>query len=249
MLEAHPLRGGSRSRRILGRGQGSARGKSDFYTIELSVLSLGSVTGPATTKIQIAQAAIKGSIFYNTYRSNLIGRRRAHAMPGGIPGSLAAGFPRRRGSAAATGSWCAFPPVVAPKCSARQTATVVTRSRPTVRFCSHSPFLNGAYGYELMSNGPAPAPKMAGGSATWAAVYPDGSAFLTMSTAIDVARSSIFGGLSGGSGNATVIDAMTGQPIQSVGIPPGAVMPFFSPDGTYLVFNDVRRLKTHTALG
>jgi hypothetical protein len=59
-------------------------GKDDDYLIEVSVLSGGTVTAPAQTHIQIAQAAIKGSIYYNTYRSNLTGAS-------GVPGGAAAG--------------------------------------------------------------------------------------------------------------------------------------------------------------
>ena len=46
-------------------------GKDDVYTIELSALSRGTVVGTSVSNMQIAQAAIKGSIYYNTYRSNL----------------------------------------------------------------------------------------------------------------------------------------------------------------------------------
>jgi hypothetical protein len=82
-------------------------------------------------------------------------------------------------------------------------------------------------------------PTRAGGGAVWTALYPDGSAFLTMSTAMDVARAGIFGGLAGGGAqNATLHDATNGEVIPSKGIPPGALMPAFSPDGTLLVFND-----------
>src|SRR5262249_24420261 len=38
--------------------------------------------------------------------------------------------------------------------------------------------------------------------------------------------------------NATLYDAQTGQVVLNQGIPPGALMPMFSPDGTLLVFND-----------
>jgi hypothetical protein len=58
-------------------------GKDDDYLIELSLLSAGMVVGPAPTHIQIAQAAIKGSIYYNTYRSSLMAPGGT-AAPGGI---------------------------------------------------------------------------------------------------------------------------------------------------------------------
>jgi hypothetical protein len=73
-------------------------GKSDFYTVELSMLSLAGVSGPTTSKFQIAQAAIKGSIYYNTYRSNLMGG--GAAGPGAMPFP---GFPPGGGIGGANG--------------------------------------------------------------------------------------------------------------------------------------------------
>jgi hypothetical protein len=38
--------------------------------------------------------------------------------------------------------------------------------------------------------------------------------------------------------DATLIDTKTGQQLMTTGVPKGVLMPFFSPDGSYLVFND-----------
>ena len=212
-------------------------GKSDFYTIELSVIAQGAVTGPATLKIEIAQAAIKGSIFYNTYRSNLVGG--AGAIPGGAPG----GFPGFPGGGLPGGFAGSNGIVVRIPAGGKAEVFGQTDCNGCHSVSADGSLLlaqsvaNGAYSYELVSGAQAPMPRMAGQSATWAALYPNGSAFLTMSTVIDVARSGFFGGL-GGMSNATLFDAMTGQRLASTGIPPGALMPAFAPDGTYLVFND-----------
>jgi hypothetical protein len=48
-----------------------------------------------------------------------------------------------------------------------------------------------------------------------------------------------------GNGNATLFDTKTGMTLPSQGIPPGALMPFFSPDGTLLVFNDYAANEAH----
>src|SRR5262249_20092332 len=50
----------------------ATRGANDPFTFELTVSSGGTVTGPASEKIVIAQATLKGSIFYNTYSTKLI---------------------------------------------------------------------------------------------------------------------------------------------------------------------------------
>jgi hypothetical protein len=104
---------------------------------------------------------------------------------------------------------------------------------------------NGAYSYQLAANGPARMPMMAGTTGSWVALYPDGSAFLNMSSAIDVARAALFGASGGVSPDATVYDAQTGAMIPSTGIPKGALMPFFSPDGNFLVFNDYALAEAH----
>src|SRR5882672_1367772 len=48
------------------------RGASDPFTLELTVSSGGTVTGPVAEKFVIAQATLKGSIFYNTYSTKLL---------------------------------------------------------------------------------------------------------------------------------------------------------------------------------
>ena len=207
-----------------------SRGKDDFYEIELSVLSSGELLGPITWKIQIAQAAIKGSIYYNTYSTGL--------LTGGAPGGGGFGFPGFPGGGGLGGS-----NGVVVRIPAGGSAEIFGQT--DCNGC-HSVSADGSlllaqsvaagtYSYQLSSTGDVPPPTMAANGA-WSAVYPDGSAFLSMSTVIDVARSSFFGGASGT--DATLYDSTTAQPIASTGIPPGTLMPFFSPDGTHLVFND-----------
>ena len=220
-----------------------SRGKDDVYAIELSVLSAGTVTGPATSNIQIAQAAIKGSIFYNTYRSNLMGGGAVvgpNAIPGGIPG----GFPGG-GIGGSNGIVVRIPAGGRAEVFGQTDCNGChSVSADGSRLLAQS-VANGNYSYELVGSGPAPAPKMAGASGCWTALYPDGSAFLAMSSVIDVARAGIFGGLSGGSTDAALFDATTGQQLPSTGIPPGVLMPFFSPDGKFLVFNDYAADEAH----
>jgi hypothetical protein len=223
-------------------------GKDDVYAIELSVLSAGTVIGPAPANVQIAQAAIKGSIYYNTYRSAL-------AMPGAAApgGGAVPGFPGFPGGGGVPGLGGGMSNGIVVRVPAGGRAEVFgqTDCNGCHSVSANGSLLlaqsvaNGAYSYELAANGPTPAPKMAGSNGSWVALYPDGSAFLTMSSAIDVARASLFGGFGGGSPNASLYDAKTGQPIASTGIPPGALMPFFSPDGTYLVFNDFAVEQAH----
>jgi hypothetical protein len=227
-------------------------GRDDDYVVELSTLSLGVVTGPATNHIQIAQAAIKGSIYYNTYRSSLTsGGAPGGGVPGGgIPGFPGGGFPG--GGFPGGGIGGANGVVVRIPAGGKAEVFGQTDCNGCHSVSADGSLLlaqsvaAGTYLYEVTDNGPAPMPTTAMQNGCWAAVYPDGSAALSMSTAIDVARAGIFGAMTGmGSPNATLFDTKTGQPLMSTGIPPGALMPFFSPDGTLLVFNDYAVAEAH----
>src|SRR5262249_30272559 len=92
--------------------------------------------------------------------------------------------------------------------------------------------------YALAASGTTqPMGTAAGPRADFGALYPDGSTYLATSAVIDVARTFMTEGVDAPQ-NATLYDAQTGQVVQNQGIPPGALMPMFSPDGTLLVFND-----------
>jgi hypothetical protein len=55
------------------------RGPTDPFVITMTTRAGGAVTGPMTQQVVIAQATIKGSIFYNSYSS---------LLPGGVGGSV-----------------------------------------------------------------------------------------------------------------------------------------------------------------
>jgi len=204
-------------------------GKDDDYVIELTTLSQGTVTGPAVAHIQIAQAAIKGSIYYNTYRSNLVMSGGMADPAGGFPGL---GFPGAGGGS--NGIIVRIPPggSAEPFGQTSDCSGCHSVSADGSRLMAQS-FTTGALSYQLDASGTTAMPNAAGMAGAWVALYPNGSAALSMSSVIDVARAGI-----GRVADATLIDAQTGETIMSQGIPPGALMPFFSPDGTYLVFND-----------
>jgi len=218
-------------------------GKDDDYVIELSTISFGVVTGPVVSHVQIAQAAIKGSIYYNTYRSNLTSGLPGGGTPGGgFPGG---GIPGG-GIGGANGIVVRIPAGGKAEVFGQTDCNGCHSVSADGSLLLAQSVVGGSYLYELMANGPAPMPTTAMQNGCWAAVYPDGSAALSMSTAIDVARAGIFGGLSGATTtNATLFDTKTGQALMSTGIPPGALMPFFSPDGTLLVFNDFAIAEAH----
>jgi hypothetical protein len=227
-------------------------GKDDDFVIELSTLSAGVVTGPAINHVLIAQAAIKGSIYYNTYNSKIaggLGGVPGGGFPGGgFPGGgfPGGGFPGGGAPGGGNGVVLRIPAGGKAEVFGQTDCNGCHSVSANGSLLLAQSVAGGAYLYELMDNGPAPMPTTAMQNGCWAAVYPDGSAALSMSTTIDVARAGILGAMTGvGSPDATLFDTKTGQTLPSTGIPPGALMPFFSPDGTLLVFNDYAVAEAH----
>jgi hypothetical protein len=195
-------------------------GKGDDYNIELSTLAAGNVTGPVRFHLNIAQATIKGSIYYNTYTS-------AQSV---VPGGMVMRIPGGGGAAMA---------FVSTGCNGCHSVSA-DGSRLISQFQP-----GGGAGYKLDPNTmPNPAGNAAGPRGSFGALYPDGSKYLAGSTAVDVART-FMTQAPGAPPNATLFDAASGQALPSNGIPPGALMPMFSPDGTLLAFNDFALGQAH----
>jgi hypothetical protein len=84
---------------------------------------------------------------------------------------------------------------------------------------------------------PNPPSMAAGPRGGYGALYPDGTFYLSTSAVIDVARSSLTQSFDAPV-EATLYETDTGTVIPNTGIPTGALMPTFSPDGSLLTFND-----------
>jgi hypothetical protein len=189
-------------------------GQSDPFTLELSVRSGGTVQGPIVTHFTIAQATLKGSIYYNSYASRL---------PGAAIGGNVLRIP-------AGGQVELFNSIECNGCH--------SISADGSRMLSQIELTNGGDSYQLVSGGPAnPAGTPAGQRVSFGALYPDGSKYLSTSTQTAVGHADI--AQAPGTSNASALyDATNGQVVANTGIPTGALMPMFSPDGTRLVFND-----------
>jgi hypothetical protein len=192
-------------------------GPSDPFSVELTLMNASVVTGPVSEQITIAQATLKGSIFYNSYTSML---------PGGDP------------TGAPTGSVLRIPPGgTAERFTTGDCNGCHSVSANGTRLLSSLP-LNGGVSYALTpTTQPNPPGMTAGPRGSFGALYPDGTVYLATSAVIDVARSSLAQGFDAPT-DATLYQTDTGAVLASPGIPPGALMPIFSPDGTLLAFND-----------
>jgi hypothetical protein len=199
-------------------------GKTDPYTLELTTLSQGTANGPSTQHFTIAQATIKGSLYYNSYNSAL-------AASGGGFGAVVLRIQPGRAAELFISN---------PGCNGCHTV-----SADGSRMLSQVS-VGGGQAFQLTVMGPAnPTGTRAGPRTAWGALYPDGSHYLSSSAVIDIANTAMGGGV-GGPTDATLFDTTTGQPAPSTGIPGGALMPNFAPDGTLLAFNDYAQAMGHT---
>jgi hypothetical protein len=208
-------------------------GAADPYSLSLTTISSGTVTGPITEPLVIAGATLKGSIYYNSYTTKLnTGVGGGGAVLRIIPGQNVTLF---LGASGCTGCHAV---------SANGTRMVA------------DPFtMGGGATYALTTGGPAnPAPLVPNApNATFVGVYPDGSLYIGNAHPNSDPNATLgFGGpRSGGPGStgpvhSGLFETDTGNAVDAncadggtcTGIPTGAMMPMFSPDGKLLTFTD-----------
>jgi hypothetical protein len=197
-------------------------GAADPFAVSLTVISGGKVTGPVTENVIIAGATLKGSLYYNSYTTKLLTN---NATMGGavlriVPGQSAQVFLGQSGctgchAVSANGSKMVADPFMtsANGSGATYSLTTSTAVNPT----------------PLVANAP---------NATFVGVYPDGSLY------VGNAHPNGFGGprpggpLATGPTSSGLFETATGTAVNNSGIPSGAMMATFSPDGKSLVFTD-----------
>jgi hypothetical protein len=213
-------------------------GPQDPYALSLTTISAGKVTGPITEPLVIAGATLKGSIYYNSYTTKL--NTGAGPMSGGavlriIPGQNVTLF---LGANGCTGCHAV---------SANGTRMVADPLNP----------LNMGAGasYSLTNGGPAnPAPLVNNApNASFVGIYPDGSLYIgnahpnpDPNATLGTAGPRSGQPLSTAPVHAALYETDTGNMVGTCGdggvcstnIPPGAMMPMFSPDGKHLTFTD-----------
>jgi hypothetical protein len=189
------------------------RGKPDPFTVELSVLRDGAVAGPIKTQWIIAQATIKGSVYYNSYTS-------LKAIASGVIGGVVLRIPP--GGEAE--------PYVANECNGCHSVSANGKRLVTQTL--------GLGARSLDISGNMPAQRSAPGRGAYVAMYPDGSRYVRPAIGVEVARATLTAALSLLDTSAALIETDTSNVIASPGLPAGALMPSFSPSGRLLVYTD-----------
>jgi hypothetical protein len=189
-------------------------GKDDPFTLELSARIGGTVNGPVALHFVIAQATVKGSIYYNSYASQL-------------PGAAIGGNVLRIPAGGKVELFSSF------DCNGCHSV-----SADGSKMLSQINLTSGGDSFTLVSGGPPnPMGSPAGARVSFGALYPDGSKYLSSSTSLSCGHAEI-AQPPGAEPASALYDTASGMAIPDTGIPTGAVMPMFSPDGTALVFND-----------
>ena len=240
---ASAMRGGSARplleipRDIWARACQQSQGKSDLFTIEVTERANGNVAGPFATHILIAPGSLLGSVYYQNWTNGLanVTGRVMRVPPGGAAQDVVSGD-------------VLDPNLQRQRCPGCHSVSS-NGARLIVQWSDLSMLAGSAY--SLDSNGAASMnPESIGQNTMFAALYPDGSKYLTstLSAFADqfvIYSSAVFTTFDffNPEYTAQLHDAKTGAVVPDTGIPNTAVMPMFSVDGSHLVFNDAVSLR------
>lgn len=233
-------------------------GKTDIFTLELTERIDGQIHGPIAAHVRIAQAELKGSVYYDSCLSTLqggtaldwltgpsaAGRSFANLASGSKvlripPGGTAELVLSDPGTFDGRCQGCHAVSANGSRLTAQQSMLVEDGASLLTGFVTPS---GQGLSYPFTSDN-SPASRVGvpvGPNASYGTLYPDGSKYLSSSSMVDIGLVSLFAGPSGllQSLVATLYDTTTGAVVTGTQIPEGALMPMFSPDGRLLVFND-----------
>ncbi|HVU02952.1 MAG TPA: hypothetical protein VHE30_14430 [Polyangiaceae bacterium] len=202
-----------------------ARGPSDPFTLEVTVSSAGTIIGPATEQLIIAQATIKGSIFYNSYASKLVSGL-------GTGGAVLRISPPDQAKVVIGQQGCTG-------ChSVSANGTRLTTQNFSLLPSGASYTVPQGSGDPTTLDGTAP-------QTDFTALSPDGSIYVTNAHQGFPVVGPRTGPTNLGTSGAAVYDTTTGAAIQNTGVPATVMTPSFSPDGKLLAFTDYAITQGH----
>jgi hypothetical protein len=199
-------------------------GNVDPYHVELSVMGGGTVTGPVEQTWTIAQATLKGSIYYNSYSSVVAGTGQGAVLR----------IPRGKPAEAFLGN---------DGCTACH--SVSANGARMIALPLFAGFDGPASSYALTPDGmPYPPPITAAlANAAFTGLSPDGTLYMTSAHGGDP-LTGITGPRAGGPGavgdlTAGMFETDSGAAVANSGLPQGAMMATFSPDAAQIAFTDL----------
>ena len=212
-------------------------GPTTPYDLQLTLLDGGTVRGPLKAQLLIAQATLKGSIFYNSYNSPLAGATGGGGLFGGgggggngavlriKPGGSAEFFAR---SGTCTGCH----------------AVSANGERMIAKELQGGRGGRGGAGtdgqvYNLTPTTAAnPAPTRGTATAAFVGLSPDGKVFINTAVKNGIGPETQGGQGTGPDTASALWETDTGNAVPGSGIPATALMPTFSSDAKLIAFND-----------
>lgn len=212
------------------KGMTLTAGAGVDVSLAVSKLEAGQVTGPATQTYRVAQASMKGIIYYNTYDSPLT-RGMTDTDKGGIL-RIKAG-----GNAEVVKRGCTV-------CHAVSSKGSVLATGSGYELATYAPRTSETY--DLAPDGTI-SDRMLGASGLifpFAGLSPDGSKALTNGLPPGAWPTKIMRGVYSAAGyQSALVDTKTGAPLAATGLITKYVQtPAFSPDGTKVTFLDGDKL-------
>ena len=217
-----------------------ALGSRDPISIEVTERVDGVAHGPVSARVTIARGSLQGSIYYN---SCYVGTATDPGVENNRIGARVLRIPPRGNAEVVSGEQGC---VGCHSVAANGLRLVAQRGYGVEDVVDRSLNPNqplDRYTYALsVPLLPDAKPDLAAGShvesmGAYGALYPDGSKYLAASGQLDAGHLSRVSELVRPA-SSVLMDAVTGEVIEHTGIPAGATMPNFSPDGRQLVFND-----------
>jgi hypothetical protein len=215
---------------------------TDAVKVQITKISGGMVTGPATETWTIAQGSLKGTVYYNSYSSALVGGGVQNGAvlsikPGGQAQLLIGG-------------------------TAEGTCTVchaVSADGSTLIAAHPTPAQGNAYlsssAYDLKNSAAQVYEQDTSADYAFGGLYPDGSIFMSLATfassndANYPQAPNVPGTQSAGAHSAQLINTSTGAVIAAPGwdgVVSNSVTPAFSPDGSKIAFTHYDKDQGHT---
>ncbi len=194
----------------------STTGAADPFTIELSVLSGGQVFGPITERVVIARGSLQGSIYYMTLGSMM-------AAAGDLPSLGESSIVRVRPGQS---------PQLVLGTSATGCVGCHSVSAGGTRLVAYAYGMGASYALATASPPSLVVSPTPGGETP--GLTPDGALYVASAHPTGVGPQSYGASVM----SAGLYETATGNAISGSGIPTGAMVPAFSPDGALLVFND-----------
>ncbi|MEY4514416.1 MAG: hypothetical protein RLZZ450_6538 [Pseudomonadota bacterium] len=215
-------------------------GPTTPFTVELSTLDGGKVSGPIKERLIVAQATFKGSIYYNSYDSKLGASAGGGMRPGGATGTVLRIQPGKDAEFYVRQGTCTGCHAVSAN-GQRLVSKELGGGGGFPGFGGAGAVATDGQVYNILAGGmvnPTPA-RNASGSA-FVGLTPDGALYVTTAVVMGLGPNTVGRGVSPLS-SAVMYETDTGTVVPNTGIPAAAGMPTFSADGTMMVFSDLAK--------